>query len=216
MIETESDLAPDTLCKGYRRFKSRRFAVEHDLYEQLSKGQQPHTLVIACSDSRVDPAVIFDCAPGELFVVRNVANLTPEYCPGGVHGVSAALEYAVKVLKVKGVVVLGHRECGGVRACAHGLDDAHSEFLGPWLEVMQPAREEAVQSINGAPDTRLCDRLELVSIHRSVERLKDFPFVAEAIESYGLELHGARFGIASGELEWMRPDGSFETLSDRR
>lgn len=216
MIETESDLAPDTLTDGYRRFKSRRFPVEHDLYEQLSKGQQPHTLVIACSDSRVDPAVIFDCAPGELFVVRNVANLTPEYCPGGVHGVSAALEYAVKVLKVKSVVVLGHRECGGVRACAHGLDEAHSEFLGPWLEVMEPAREEAIAGINGAQETRLCERLELVSIHRSVERLKDFPFVAEAITGYGLELHGARFGIATGELEWMRPDGSFETLSDRR
>lgn len=215
MVETKSDLAPDTLTEGYRRFKSRRFPAEHELYEQLSKGQQPHTLVIACSDSRVDPAVIFDCAPGELFVVRNVANLAPDYSPGGVHGVSAALEYAIKVLKVKGVVVLGHRECGGVRACADGVDEAFSEFLGPWLEVMEPAREEAARDINGVGEAGLCDRLELVSIHRSVERLKGFPFVAAAIEDYGLELHGARFGIASGELEWMRPDGSFQTLSDR-
>jgi carbonic anhydrase len=117
---------------------------------------------------------------------------------------------------VKSVVVLGHRECGGGRACAHGLDEAQSEFLGPWLEVMQPARDEAIAGINGAQETRLCERLELVSIHRSVERLKDFPVVADAIKGYGLELHGARFGIATGELEWMRPVGSFETLSDGR
>jgi len=165
--------------------------------------------VIACSDSRVDPAAIFDCSPGELFVVRNVANLTPDYAPGGVHGVSAALEFAVKVLKVKGVVVLGHRQCGGVAACAHGLDKLDSEFLGPWLEVMETARADAISEVGVEDAEALAQSLELHSVRHSVNRLRQFPFVQRAIDAQGLELHGARFGIASGELEWLSPDGHF-------
>jgi carbonic anhydrase len=212
MANSIHDIAPETLIAGYRRFRADRFPAQHDLYEALTKGQQPHTLVIACSDSRVDPAAVFDCSPGELFVVRNVANLTPDYAPGGVHGVSAAMEFAIKVLKVKGIVVLGHRQCGGVLACANGLDKLDSEFLGPWLEVMSPARGDACAEVGDADTNLLADALELHSIRHSVERLRRFSFVQDAIDDYGLELHGARFGIASGELDWMRPDGTFQIV----
>lgn len=204
--------APETLVAGYQRFRLNRFQEQSALYEKLTEGQEPHTLVIACSDSRVDPAAIFDCAPGELFVVRNVANLTPDYAPGGVHGVSAAMEFAVKVLKVKGIVVLGHKQCGGVAACAGGLENLESEFLGPWLEVMQSARSAAVSEVGEADLAALSDVLELKSVQHSVERLKTFPFVREAMETRGLELHGARFGIAGGVLEWMQADGQFEVV----
>ena len=213
MTDRHISTAPETLIAGYHRFRANRFREQSALYEELTQGQKPHTLVIACSDSRVDPAVIFDCAPGELFVVRNVANLAPEYAPGGVHGVSAALEFAVKVLKVKGVVVMGHKQCGGVAACAGGLEKLDSEFLGPWLEVMESARAEAEKLTGDGDHAVLVDMLELRAVAHSVERLKHFPFVREAIEECGLELHGARFGIATGQLEWMQEDGTFEVVS---
>jgi len=204
---------PETLINGYRRFKDGRFRVEQAHYAELAEGQTPHTLVIACSDSRVDPAAIFDAAPGELFVVRNVANLVPPAEEGGgLHGVSAALEFAVKVLKVKGVLVMGHGDCGGVKACASGLDGVPNTYLGPWLSTMEPAREEVTAELGDGPLEAIADTLELVSIRHSLERLKQFPFVREAIEARGLELHGARFAIHSGKLEWLQADGRFSAV----
>lgn len=204
---------PETLINGYRRFKDGRFRVEQAHYAELADGQTPHTLVIACSDSRVDPAAIFDAAPGELFVVRNVANLVPPAEEGGgLHGVSAALEFAVKVLEVKGVLVMGHGDCGGVKACATGLDGLPNTYLGPWLSTMEPAHEEVTAKLGDAPLEAIADTLELVSIRHSLERLKQFPFVREAIETRGLELHGARFAIHSGKLEWLQPDGSYSAV----
>jgi len=204
---------PETLINGYRRFKDGRFRVEQAHYAELADGQTPHTLVIACSDSRVDPAAIFDAAPGELFVVRNVANLVPPAEEGGgLHGVSAALEFAVKVLKVKGVLVMGHGDCGGVKACASGLDGLPNTYLGPWLSTMEPAREEVAADLGEASLAEIADTLELVSIRHSLERLKQFPFVRTAIKERGLELHGARFAIHSGKLEWLQPDGSYSAV----
>ena len=204
---------PETLTNGYLRFKAGRFAEERAHYADLAEGQTPHTLVIACSDSRVDPAAIFDAAPGELFVVRNVANLVPPVeAGGGLHGVSAALEFAVKVLEVKGVLVMGHGDCGGVKACATGLDGLPSDYLGPWLKTMDPARTEAEAELGEVPLARLADRLELISIRHSLERLHQFPFVRAAIESRGLELHGARFSIHDGVLEWMDDNGEFHPV----
>ena len=204
---------PDTLINGYKRFKDGRFRVERAHYAELAEGQTPHTLVIACCDSRVDPAAIFDAAPGELFVVRNVANLVPPVEEGGgLHGVSAALEFAVKVLQVKGVLIMGHGDCGGVKACASGLDGVPNTYLGPWLTTMEPAREEVEKALGDAPLAEIADTLELVSIRHSLERLKTFPFVREAIEQRGLELHGARFAIHDGVLEWLQPDGDFRPV----
>lgn len=210
MTNSIQTFAPQTLIDGYRRFKSSRFPASRDRYETLSNGQQPHTFVISCSDSRVDPAAIFDAEPGELFVVRNVANLVPSpdrdgrYC-----GVSSALEYAVKVLKVKSVLVLGHAQCGGVRACAEGLDNLESEYLGAWLETMGPARDDALAKTGGDDMDALSSALELQSVQASVERLRGFSFVADSVAAGTLELHGARFSIRSGALEWMTSDGVF-------
>lgn len=204
---------PQTLIDGYQRFKAGRFEAERAHYAELADGQTPHTLVIACCDSRVDPAAIFDAGPGELFVVRNVANLVPPVEEGGgLHGVSAALEFAVKVLEVKGVLVMGHGDCGGVKACASGLDGLPNTYLGPWLTTMDPAREEVETALGDAPLAQIADTLELVSIRHSLDRLKTFPFVRDAIEQRGLELHGARFAIHDGVLEWLQADGEFRAV----
>ena len=206
-------IPPETLAEGYRRFKAGRFSEERAHYAELAEGQTPHTLVIACSDSRVDPAAIFDAAPGELFVVRNVANLVPPMEEGGgLHGVSAALEFAVKVLQVQGVLIMGHGDCGGVKACATGLDGLPSDYLGPWLSTMEPARLETEDALGDVPLADIADRLELVSIRHSLKRLLQFPFVREAVQTRGLELHGARFSIHDGVLEWMDSKGEFHPV----
>ncbi|WP_019962003.1 carbonic anhydrase [Woodsholea maritima] len=206
--------AAKALIAGFRRFRAHGFTKQRELYEELEKGQSPHTLIIACSDSRVDPAEIFDARPGELFVVRNVANLVPPYDhDGGRHGVSAALEFAVKALKVKNILVMGHGQCGGVAACAHGIEKLDFEFVGPWLEPMLPAREASVEALGESDIDALSNDLELRSVEYSVARLKEFPFVAEAIAERGLTLHGARFSIATGELEWMSPEGAFDRVA---
>jgi len=206
-------IPPETLAEGYRRFKAGRFSEERAHYADLAEGQTPHTLVIACSDSRVDPAAIFDAAPGELFVVRNVANLVPPMEEGGgLHGVSAALEFAVKVLKVQGVLIMGHGDCGGVKACATGLDGLPSDYLGPWLSTMEPARMETEAELGDVPLADIADRLELVSIRHSLKRILQFPFVRDAVETRGLELHGARFSIHDGVLEWMDSNGEFHPV----
>ncbi len=205
--------APKTLVDGFRRFRSGEFSQQEALYEELSHGQHPHTFVIACSDSRVNPAAVFNCKPGELFVVRNVANLVPpsDQESGG-HSVGAALEYAVTVLKVQNVLVLGHSQCGGVRACSLGLQKLESEYLGTWLEMMEPARNRSVDKVGELNIDALSETLELHSVETSVERLRGYGFVADAIAAGSLEVHGARFSIVDGNLEWLQPDGSFAAI----
>lgn len=204
---------PDKLAAGYRRFRATSYPAESALYRELSQGQKPHTLVIACSDSRVDPVHIFGAHPGDLFVVRNVANLVPQIdLDGGRHGVSAALEFAVGRLEVEHVVVMGHGQCGGVEACAIGLDKLESTFLGPWLEPLEPTRAEVIARVGEASLATVCDHMELLAVEQSVKRLHQFPFVTEAMKSRGMQLHGARFSIATGVLEWMNADGVFEPV----
>lgn len=205
---------PEQLAAGYRRFRATNYRAESELYRELSQGQKPHTLVIACSDSRVDPVHIFGASPGDLFVVRNVANLVPQIdLDGGRHGVSAALEFAVERLRVENVVVMGHGQCGGIEACAIGLDKLESTFLGPWLEPLEPAREQVLAKLGEANLATVCDHMELLAVHHSVTRLHQFPFVTEAVKSRGMQLHGARFSIATGILEWMNADGTFEPVA---
>ncbi|WP_417496651.1 carbonic anhydrase [Maricaulis sp.] len=204
---------PEQLAAGYRRFRATSYKAQSSLYQELSQGQKPHTLVIACSDSRVDPVHIFGARPGDLFVVRNVANLVPQIdLDGGRHGVSAALEFAVEQLAVKHVVVMGHGQCGGIEACAVGLDKLESTFLGPWLEPLEPTREEVLAKVGEASLATVCDQMELLAVQQSVGRLHQFPFVTAAVKSRGMQLHGARFSIATGILEWMRSDGVFEPV----
>ncbi|WP_420432931.1 carbonic anhydrase [Hyphobacterium sp.] len=206
---------PPQLAAGFSRFRADLYPRQKQLYEDLAdKGQKPHTLVIGCSDSRVDPSQIFDASPGELFVVRNVANLVPPYeTDGGYHGVSAALEFAVTVLKVSNILVLGHKQCGGVHACAGGHSESDSIFLGHWISALQPALAEVRKNLDAGADVDThAEHLELNGIRHSIERLKTYPFVKSALDSSDLIIHGARFGVADGELEWMNDDGHFQPV----
>jgi len=188
------------LIEGYRVYREKRWPELRALHKSLAqRGQAPKTLVIACADSRVDPATIFNADPGELFVVRNVANLAPpfEEAPG-FHGVSAAIEFGVKQLKVDTVLVLGHAQCGGVSAALDDhVRDPHS-FLDAWISLLDTAKER-VSHIDGDRHTAL----EYESIRVTLENLATFPFVAEAIRERGLTLAGARYGVADGGLELL-------------
>ena len=190
----------EELIDGYRRFRGGAYARQVELYRELGEGQSPSMMLIACADSRAEPSDIFDAAPGQLFVVRNVANLVPPYQPdGGLHGVSAALEYAVNVLKVEHIVVMGHGGCGGVAASLAGEGNpAIGEFVAPWVSILEPARNRVVSSDSINPQFAL----ELEGVELSLQNLTSFPFVVDAIEAGRLELHGAWFAIKHGELHW--------------
>jgi carbonic anhydrase len=194
---------PQRLCDGYGTFRDGRLAAEQSRYRDLAeRGQTPETMVVGCCDSRVSPEVIFDAGPGELFVVRNVANLVPPYSPdGALHGVSAALEYAVEVLRVRHIVVLGHARCGGVRAFAE--DTTGGDFLGKWMSLLAPVAA-AIAPRDEAPDNYLT-RLEQASMLASLENLRTFPFIRSRCEGGKLALHGAYFDVASGELSALDP-----------
>ena len=193
---------PDRLTKGYRSFLDGRFASERARYQELAGlGQSPSIMVIGCVDSRVSPEVIFDAAPGELLVARNVANLVPRYEPEGSqqHGTSAALEFAVKALRVSHIVVLGHAFCGGIKAFAS--DDAQltaSDFIGRWMSQIAPAAD-AIEAPKEDWESYL-RQLEFASVELSLKNLMTFPFVKTAVEKGDLALHGAYFGVASGKL----------------
>lgn len=209
---------PHELTDGFDRFRTELYPRQHRLYETLSdKGQKPHTIVIACCDSRVDPAQVFDARPGELFVVRNVANIVPPCeIDGAHHGVSAALEFAIRKLEVPNILVLGHRQCGGVNACVCGEPDPDSLFIDHWIEPIAEALEDARAELPGIEDIdTLSERTELCSIRRSMERLMTYPFIRQRVDAGRLKIHGARFGIADGELEWLTVDGDFAQVEHR-
>jgi carbonic anhydrase len=193
---------PPHLIEGYRTFTSQRLPTEQSRYRELSvRGQAPEVMVIGCCDSRVSPEVIFDAGPGELFVVRNIANLVPVYQPdGGAHGVSAALEYAVQVLKVKHIVVLGHAQCGGIRAFVDKLDPlTPGDFIGKWMAMfIKPG--ERVEQRDRETMQDFVTRIEKAAVFRSLENLMTFPFVRTPAERGELQLHGAYFGVAEGSL----------------
>jgi carbonic anhydrase len=206
---------PERLTKGYRSFLGGRFASERARYQDLAAtGQSPSIMVIGCVDSRVSPEVIFDAAPGELLVARNVANLVPRYEPGGgQHGASAALEFAVKALKVRHIVVLGHAFCGGIKAFASDAAPlTASDFIGKWMSQIAPAAE-AIGPRDGAAEEGYLRKLEFASVELSLKNLMTFPFVLTAVDQGELHLHGAYFGVASGRL-LVRNErtGSFEPV----
>jgi carbonic anhydrase len=198
---------PPNLISGYQTFTSQRLPTEQSRFRELSeRGQSPEVMVIGCCDSRVSPEVIFDASPGELFVVRNIANLVPVYQPdGGAHGVSAALEYAVQVLKVKHIVVLGHAQCGGIRAFVDNAAPlSPGDFIGRWMSMfIKPG--EKVEIRDHETMTDFATRIEKAAVMRSLENLTTFPFVQTAIESGALQLHGAYFGVAVGSLSVLDP-----------
>lgn len=203
---------PDDLLEGYRNFKSERFDAER--YRSLAReGQTPQTMVIACCDSRAAPETIFGAGPGELFVVRNVANLVPPYEPDDrLHGTSAALEFAVQGLKIRRILVLGHGRCGGINAALNPAEKPLSpgDFIGHWMSLVAPAA--AAVSENGMMTaSERQTALERISIRYSIANLRSFPCVRILEEKGTLTLHGAWFDISSGELWVMnRETGDFE------
>ena len=203
---------PQRLTEGYRAFLDDRFPREKNRFEALAeKGQSPEVMVIGCCDSRVSPEVIFDASPGELFVVRNVANLVPPFETGGdYHGTSAALEFAVQALRVKHIVVLGHARCGGVRAFADETAPlSPGDFIGRWMNLVAPAAERLGPRRGDLSE--YVARLELAAIENSLANLMTFPCVRILVERGRLHLHGAYFGIASGVLMVRDPQtGAFE------
>jgi carbonic anhydrase len=200
----------ERLIAGYRTFRANRWPSERANYEQLAKGQKPEYLVIACSDSRSDPATIFSARPGEMFVIRNVANIVPPFEEGGgYHGTSAALAFAVVVLKVKTVLVMGHAQCSGVAAMLDGSHVENVPFVGQWTSLLAPA----IARCGHAYDRQAAIERECVRL--SLERLMTFPFVADRVRAGALTLEGARFGIADGRLDVLdKATGAFAPISD--
>ncbi len=208
---------PDRLISGYTAFMAKQYTSERDRYRQLADtGQEPHTLVIACCDSRAAPETIFDCGPGELFVVRNVANLVPPYAPDGAyHATSAALEFAVQSLKIRQIVVMGHGRCGGIKS-ALDLDAeplSPGDFIGQWMGLLKPAAQQVQDSVLLTTSERQI-ALERISIRNSITNLRSFPCVKILEDTGRMQLYGAWFDISTGELwvmdratgDFVRPD----------
>jgi carbonic anhydrase len=193
---------PRQLIEGYRSFRTSRLPHEQDRYRELAEsGQSPAVMVIGCIDSRVSPEVIFDARPGELLVVRNVANIVPPYQPDAhAHGVSAAIEFGVAALAVKHVVVLGHGQCGGVRAFADEAEPlTPGDFIGKWMRLMAPVAEK-IGPRGKLSHAEYLVRLEQANVANSLENLMTFPRLREGVEDGRVAIHGAYFGVANGEL----------------
>src|SRR5262245_55087497 len=207
---------PQQLIDGYRAFPIGRLRHEQDRYRGLAEsGQSPQIMVIGCCDSRVSPEVIFDARPGELFVVRNVANNVPPYEPDGhAHGVSAALEFGVAALKIKHIVVLGHAQCGGVRAYAEDAEPlSPGDFIGNWMKLMAPAMDKVGPRGSLSPADYL-RKLEQANILNSLDNLMTFPRLAKMIERGDVLVHGAYFGVATGALSVCdRDSGEFRPVA---
>jgi len=194
-----------TLLKGYQRFRAGAYAEQRARFAQLREGQAPQTMVIACSDSRVDPAQIFDVGPGEIFVVRNVANLVPPFeTDGGRHGVSAALEFAVTQLEVQQILVLGHGGCGGVKASLNhsfkGAPMGAGGFIAHWIDLLDDARDKILCDHHGRTDRAAEHALELEAVKVSLQNLRSFPCVRQREAEGRLRLTGAYFAIVDGVL----------------
>jgi carbonic anhydrase len=198
------------LLEGYRRFRTDAYAHQKARYDALENdGQSPPVMVISCCDSRVDPATIFDTVPGQVFALRNVANLVPPFeTGGGLHGASAAIEFGVLGLEVKHIVVLGHGQCGGIKAALAGPNIGHGEttFVDHWMGIVQAARDDVVAQAPDNPQRAL----EWEAIKVSLRNLRTFPFIADREAQGELKLHGAWFAIAEGSLYVLdEADGHF-------
>ena len=195
---------PEKLTDRFRRFKHRHFVPNADQYEELATyGQDPEVLIISCCDSRVDPETIFTAMPGEMFVVRNVANLVPPYETGGkYHGVSTAIEFAVMNLRVKHLIIMGHSGCGGIKAALDQSAAIQTEamFISRWMSMLDEARLHVLAAHQMAPTAEKLRILEMEGIKNSIRNLRTFPFVKKEEDKGRLSLHGAYFDIATGTL----------------
>lgn len=205
MIVPSTELAE--LLHGYRRFRQSGWAPNRERWAQLREGQSPRVMVIACADSRVDPSQIFDANPGEMFVVRNIAALVPPFETNpGHHGVSAALEFAVQVLKVREIVVMGHGMCGGCKAALtqelHGTEPGEGGFIAHWIEMLDEVREPIARTL-GTTGRDAERAMEHAAVRVSLANLRTFPCIREKERRQELTLRGAFFAIADGELHLL-------------
>jgi carbonic anhydrase len=194
---------PESLADRYRRFKYRTFVPNAAHYEELANGQNPETMVISCSDSRVDPETIFSAMPGELFVLRNIANLVPPFETGGnYHGVSSAIEFAILNLNLKHLIVIGHSGCGGIKAALNqnAAIQTEAKFISRWMSMLDDARLAVLKDNPNASAEERQRALELEGIKQTLTNLRTFPFVREREEKGQLQIHGAHFDIKSGTL----------------
>jgi carbonic anhydrase len=206
------------LIEGYRRFRETGWETRRERWAALREGQEPRIMVIACADSRTDPALVFDADPGEIFTVRNIAAMVPpfETTPGH-HGVSAALEFAVQFLKVREVVVMGHGMCGGCKAAltqsVHGTEPGNGGFIADWIDLLDEAREEVVARFG--TEGREAERaMELAGVKVSLANLRTFPCVKELEAQGRLRLRGAFFAISDGVLHLLDEEsGEFSPVS---
>jgi carbonic anhydrase len=207
---------PTSLIDGYRAFLHGGLRAEQGRYQELAEsGQSPQVMVITCCDSRCSPEVIFNARPGELFVARNISGLVPPYTPdGATRAVSASLEFAVQALKVKHIVVLGHAQCGGIRAYAEEAAPlSPGDFIGHWMALIQPAAK-AVGPRGNMPFDEYITKLEQASVITTLDNLMTFPCVKILVERGRLVLHGAYFGVATGRLSiYDRASGAFEQVA---
>jgi carbonic anhydrase len=192
------------LIEGYRRFRENRWAHERERWAELAEGQSPQVMILACADSRSDPAEIFDARPGEMFVVRNIAALAPPYeTSSGFHGVSAALEFAVTQLEVGEILVMGHGKCGGCAAAlTRQFDDVPSgegHFIGDWVRMLSGARDLVCERHDQLDRDAFLD-MEHEAVKVSLANLRTFPWISERERAGSLKLHGAHFSIAEGRL----------------
>ncbi|MCH8685250.1 carbonic anhydrase [Pedomonas mirosovicensis] len=218
MSDESQDATPsqrefEALIDGYRRFRKETYNRHRERYDSLAnKGQSPKVMVIACCDSRVDPTIIFDAEPGQMFVLRNVANLVPPFetgTSGSRHGASAAIEFAVTGLEVEHIVVMGHARCGGIAASLAGKLGREEKlgepisFIDRWMSIINPVRDQILMAYEIAPDMDPQRALELAAIRQSLQNLRTFPFVEEREKAGTLKLHGAYFAVADGILQLM-------------
>ena len=208
--------SPQQLIEGFRRFREQHFTHDDALYRQLvEQGQAPKILVVACCDSRVDPAIVLDCAPGDLFVVRNVANIVP---PSGTlsghHGTSSALEYGVRNLGVQHIIVLGHARCGGIRSLVDtGGTSNPDSFIDDWMHLVEDARAGVERDMSGVSLEERLQACEQRAILISLRNLMTFPWVRERVENRTLTLRGWYFDIEHGQLlQYDANAGTFAAL----
>ncbi|MCH9844523.1 MAG: carbonic anhydrase [Alphaproteobacteria bacterium] len=201
----------DKLLDGYQKFHHTYFQQDNSLYQSLQSGQNPKALIIACSDSRSDPGIITHAAPGDIFVIRNVASLVPPYKENNrtIHGTSAALEFAVRILQVEHIIVLGHSHCAGVRAMAtENSLPFESDFIEQWVEIAKPAKQRALEKHSGThgDSSELLHHCERETVLLSLDNLTSFPWIKQRITEKKLQIHGWYFSIDNGALSHYDPE----------
>ncbi|MHB1591880.1 MAG: carbonic anhydrase, partial [Sulfuricella sp.] len=208
----------EKLVDGFKRFRSNNYEENHALFDRLTKqGQSPKTIVVGCCDSRVDPAIVTDCDPGDLFIIRNVANLVPPFeTSGNYHGTSAALEFGVRNLEVENIIVLGHAQCGGIRVLLNQAPGAGPQegFVSSWMKVASHARNRVLSRMHGEPLEKQARACEQEAILVSLDNLLTFPWILERVAQKKLALHGWYFDMEHGELLRYNPNSNrFEAFS---